>query len=191
MGKRQEMTNSAAQLAARLADDPSIEREVELHRQETRLVSMLVEQRIHRGLRQKDIAAKMGVSESTVSRLEDSRDGDLRLSDILAYASALGLDLSLFLENPRLPAAEQIKHCVFRISDLLEKLTALARECQDDPAIFDGIKRFQGEVLFNFLLGHAKNSIGSPVKINYPPEDAGHSKSMQNPPTSRAEATRR
>ena len=162
MGKQHGKANSAAQIAARLADDPSIAQEVEQHMQKTRLISMLVEQRIRRGLRQKDIAEKIGVSESTASRLEDSLDEDLRFGEILAYARALGLQSVLLLENPGLPAAEQIKHCVFRIAEQLEKLTALARECQDDPAIFDSIARFQGEVLFNFMLNHAKNSIDSP-----------------------------
>ena len=99
----------------------------------------------------------MKVSESTVSRFEDSRDEDVRIGNLVKYADAVGMKLTLFMEDPSLPAAEQIKHCVFRISELLQQLTVLMKECHDDKAIFDGIMRFRGEVLFNFLTQHLKS----------------------------------
>lgn len=159
---------TAAQLAATLAGgDPSMEQELAEHRRATQLVSTLENLRVRKGLRQKDVAEKMGVSDSSISRIEASRDADLRYGELTEYANALGLTMTLLLEDPSLPVAEQIKHCVFLISDLLKKLTALAKECQDDPVIFEGIARFQGEVLYNFLLQHAKSSLASPVRIDY------------------------
>ena len=162
MGKNTDKKADAAKLAAKLAGDATMEQEVARHRQATQLATALEDFRVRKGLRQKDIAARMGVSNSTVSRIEDSHDADLRLGDLTNYAAALGLNLSFFFEEPNLPAAEQIKHCVFKISELLEHLTKLAKVCNDDQVIVDGIMRFRGEVLFNFLEHYVQSDLDYP-----------------------------
>ena len=169
MGKNTDKKTDAAKLAAKLAGDATIEQEVARHRQVTQLTTALEDFRVRKGLRQKDIAEKMGVSNSTVSRIEDSCDADLRLGDLTNYAAALGLNLSIFFEEPNLPAAEQIKHCVFKISELLEHLTELAKECDDDQAIVDGIMRFRGEVLFNFMERYVQSELDCPYVVTSQP----------------------
>ena len=169
MGKNTDKKSDAAKLAAKLAGDATIEQEVARHRQATQLATALEDFRVRKGLRQKDIAARMGVSNSTVSRIEDSLDADLRLGDLTNYAAALGLNLSFFFEEPNLPAAEQIKHCVFKISELLEHLTELAKECNDDQAIVDGIMRFRGEVLFNFMERYVQSDLDCPYVVTSQP----------------------
>ncbi len=152
---------------------PELEEMVQKDIRETEITSALEDIRVRKGLRQKDIAEKMGVSVSTVSRIEDSRDADLNYGDLTRYVNALGMTMTLFLEDPSLPAAEQIKRCVFMISDLLKKLTALAENCQNDKAIFDGIVRFQGEVLFNFMRQYAESTLDAPIIIPTMPESMG------------------
>ena len=169
-----------ARFAAEATKNQEMEQAVREQIQETALVNALEDLRVRKGLRQKDIAERMGVSISTVSRIEDSRDADLSYGDLAGYVNALGMNMTLFLEEPSLPAAEQIKHCVFLISDLLKKLTSLAKECQNDPAIFDGIARFQGEVLYNFMLEHAKSAIDSPIRISCPQQSAKCNKQKQS-----------
>ncbi len=56
------------------------------------LVAELVEIRRARGLSQTEVAARMGTSQSTVARLEGSRD-DVLLSSLQRYAAAIGCDL--------------------------------------------------------------------------------------------------
>lgn len=46
--------------------------------------------RLKAGLTQQEIAAKMKVGQSAVSKLESGRDADLTLKEILTYVSALG-----------------------------------------------------------------------------------------------------
>ncbi len=140
-----------AQIAAELCGDPSVVEGVMRHAEATAIISTLEDTRVYKGLLQKDIAKRMGVSVSTVSRIEDTPDAELRYGDIVKYADALGMKATLFLEDPSRPAEEQMKHCVFKISELLKQLTELARECPDYSAIVDGIMRFRGEVLFNFF----------------------------------------
>lgn len=43
------------------------------------------------GLTQAEVARRMGVSQSTVSRIQASPQGDLRLGDILAFLRAVGV----------------------------------------------------------------------------------------------------
>ena len=166
MRKNRKQSEDVAQLAARLAGDATMEEAVREEQRATELVSTLEHLRVCRGLRQKDIAERMGISVSAVSRIEDSRDADLRYGDLTGYVDALGMRMALFLEDPALPAAEQIKHCVIRIAKLLKQLADLARECNDDPAIVDGIVRFRGEVLFNFFARYLESEVTSPVFTN-------------------------
>ena len=152
-------------MAARLAGDPKMEEAVCQAKGDTAIISALEDLRVRKGLRQKDIADRMKVSVSAVSRLEDSCDADLRYGDIVRYANAMGMKLLLFMEDSDMSAAEQIKHCVLHIAKLLKQLTELAKECDEDSAIVDGIVRFRGEVLFNFFADYLESEIAPPSSV--------------------------
>jgi transcriptional regulator with XRE-family HTH domain len=70
----------------------------------------LVFERERLGLSQKQVAARMGVSQSKVCRLEGSADADLVYGDVAAYAKALGLNVTLFYD-------EEILHSRFEQLD--------------------------------------------------------------------------
>ena len=59
------------------------------------LVRKLFVLRQIKGLSQQEIAEKLGWSQSRVSKFESSDDADLRFGDIIAYLSALGLELGI------------------------------------------------------------------------------------------------
>lgn len=65
------------------------------------LSEALVARRVHLGLSQTEVAARMGTSQSAVARLE-AGEADVRLSTIERYAAALGqrLDWRLRKEEP-------------------------------------------------------------------------------------------
>ncbi len=92
-----------AQVAAGLSCDASMAECVVKHERATRFVSALADRRARSGLTQKDIAARMGVSVSTISRLEDSCDADVRLGDLISYANAVGINISLLMKDSPLP----------------------------------------------------------------------------------------
>ena len=102
MGKNTDKKSDAAKLAAKLAGDATMEQEVARHRQATQLATALEDFRVRKGLRQKDIAARMGVSNSTVSRIEDSLDEDLRLGDLTNSARPSRFHLSTLTFNPNI-----------------------------------------------------------------------------------------
>ncbi len=65
-----------------------------------RMVDELVSRRLHLGLSQTEVAARMGTSQSAVARLE-SGEADVRLSTLERYAAALGSVLDVRLEAPQ------------------------------------------------------------------------------------------
>lgn len=102
-----------------------------------------------------------------VSRLEDAYDDDLRLGELKDYSTAIGVKMSMFLSDEKLPIADRVKHCVFRISEMLAHLTKLAGELTEDKSLHDAIVHFQGEVLFNFLRQYAQSGAASNVMALY------------------------
>ena len=144
--------NTASSVIAELCGNDAIVNDVEENISKTKFVSSLEEIRVRKGMTQKDVATKMGISVSKVSRFEASADDDLRIGDVKAYLQAIETDVSVALFDKSMPATNQIKHYVFEIERLLRHLTSIAKECGDDSSIVDGISRFRGEVLYNFII---------------------------------------
>lgn len=143
---------TASSVIAELCDDDSIVRDVEARMSQTRFVAMLTEARARKGMTQKDIATKIGTSVSKVSRFEASNDDDVRIGDAKDYLNALDLEASIAFFDKSMPTTSQIKHYIFEIEKLLTHLTSIAKTCDDDRKIVDGISRFRGEVLYNFII---------------------------------------
>ena len=62
------------------------------------LTEGLATERVRLGLTQTEVAARMGTSQSAVARLE-AGDGDIRLSTLERYASAIGMELRFDLKR--------------------------------------------------------------------------------------------
>ena len=92
-----EMKDFAARAAAFLGDE-TIADEVVAAQNATKTARSLARERAKQGLSQKEVALRMGVSQSKVCRMEDALDADLSYGDIESYAHALGLDVSLFYD---------------------------------------------------------------------------------------------
>lgn len=114
------------------------------------LVNVLIAHRLKYDLSQDDVAKRLNRSQSKVSKFENADDADLRFGDILEYAKATGLLITLTLTSEkRKSAVEQIKHHAFRIKELLEQIVSLAG---NDADMIDGAKHFlQLEVPLNLL----------------------------------------
>ncbi len=149
---------NTAEAAASLAEDPRVEERIKGEISRNALVSLLLEMRIDKGLTQEQIAASMKCTPSVISRIESGNDRQLKWTDIIGYCNALKVQMSIFFNDPSLPAAERIKQYVFKIHKDLESLATLAKEVGGEDDIARGIDRFYKQVLFNFLIR---------FKINY------------------------
>jgi len=98
--------DNVAKLAAGLAEDEGAAERVRAHAAGTQLISTLINLRSSKGLTQRKIAAKRGVHASKVCRMEAGSDDQLHWGDVLRYMRALGVSLSLLVDDPSLPAAD-------------------------------------------------------------------------------------
>ncbi len=179
-----------ARFAAELADDPAMESAYREIREKTRIISALVLARARKGMTQADVARKMGVNPSTISRFEAKCDEELEFGMLMKYIGAIGLHASIVFDDETQSDAACIKSYVFAIHDLLGRLTDIARKHPDDAALCDGIARFQAEVLINFLAKYSE-SADLPRVFNYfhPLADKPQSlKSSTSAPSESAEA---
>jgi ribosome-binding protein aMBF1 (putative translation factor) len=64
------------------------------------LIDHLVAVRRRRGLSQTEVAARMGTSQSALARVEAAQS-DVRVSTIVRYAAALGVDVSFSVRSGR------------------------------------------------------------------------------------------
>jgi transcriptional regulator with XRE-family HTH domain len=104
--------------------------------------------RATKGLSQQDIAAKVGCSQSRISKLERSNDEDIRLGDLRDYLKAIDFDHKIIIHKKSWPATEQIKFHACRIRECLLSLVDLATV---DPSISDGVQKFHVETLVNLM----------------------------------------
>jgi predicted XRE-type DNA-binding protein len=63
-----------------------------------RIVKDLMVLRATQGLSQKDVALKLGCTQSRISKLESMTDADVRIGDLSKYAEVLGLELRITFE---------------------------------------------------------------------------------------------
>lgn len=120
------------------------------------ILTALVSIRLGKGMTQKEVADRIGCAASTISKLEAGTDAELRWSEIGEYSRAIGIQSSLVLDNPCLPAVSRIKHRVIEIGDLLDEIVELAQSVDDDPEIIESVHDFYKELSFNFFLRYER-----------------------------------
>jgi transcriptional regulator with XRE-family HTH domain len=166
---------SVAEIAAALAEDETIQQDVERLEQRSRIVTALVQMRVAKGISQKDIASAMSCDPSKVSRMENGYDDGLTVRDIAKYLGALKATMHVLIEDTDAPAAAQIKQHVFAIHRHLESLADLARSVDGDQSIVSKIHEFYGQVLLNFLMRfddcYKKIRALVPITVGTPPAD--------------------
>ncbi len=124
-GKRKRY-DSVPEMARDLSEDRAFADAVTKKIEERNIISHLMAMRALQGLSQQDIAAKMGCTQSRVSKLETGKDDDLRIGDFHAYAEALGLELFILMASKEAPPiAEQIKCHVAALRRLFADLSKL------------------------------------------------------------------
>ncbi|MDD5044060.1 MAG: helix-turn-helix domain-containing protein [Candidatus Omnitrophica bacterium] len=110
------------------------------------LAKFLFYLRCRHGLSQKELANKVGCSQSRVSKIEHSFDKDLTIQDLLDYGKVLNLQLEIGYRHPSVKIIDLIKYHAFKIRSYLNQLNGLAK---DDEALLQGIKNTYFEIFFN------------------------------------------
>lgn len=127
--------------------DEQLVSELQQEIDDTRLAKTLVAMRTGAGITQGEIGAKLGRTQGAISKLEHAGNDAIKVSDLVAYADALGLTLSISFQKD-VTAAESVKYHAFQIQKHLDHLATLAHR---DDDILEGVKRFFSETLYNVL----------------------------------------
>ena len=117
------------------------------HRRATATISQLVLNRVKQKLTQREVARRMGVSPSKVSRMEDSVDADLSYDDIQRYSDALGLRSSVVFEMKDEP--RDVASFVYSIGAQLEQLRGLLPSSSE---FGEQLTKVYGNVLFPLIV---------------------------------------
>ena len=144
-GKRFSNVN---EMVKAISKDSTFKNEFEKEFNAKKVVRMLASSRAARGLTQSDLAKKIGCGQPRISKIENGRDDQLKIQDIVDYARALDLQVSAVFNPKKESAVEEIKHHAFEIKNRLEHLAELAKK---DEAIYEGVSGFYGEAFFNML----------------------------------------
>lgn len=139
-------------------DDPAFVREFEERLHGRRLVTLLSVLRCRAGLSQRDLAARMGCTQSKISKLESGKDADVSIGDLLSYTAATENEIRLFFVPKRRSILHQVELHAQSIGTLLSRLVELVG---DDPTMGAAAKKAVNKVNFDLgkIVQHAIDSI--------------------------------
>jgi len=142
--------DSVLDLVKATSEEPERVRKFEEFLADTRITRALVRARARAGITQAELAERMGCTQSAVSKLEHSSDGDLKISEIASYVRATDERIAiLFGSQPTI--AERIKAHVIGLRREIGKLAEMADE-NDDEQLRRQINKFGEEAWFNMLV---------------------------------------
>jgi transcriptional regulator with XRE-family HTH domain len=158
MAKR---AGSVPDLLRKINIDKETRKKVEKEIGKKGLAKFLFVLRCQHKLTQKQLAEKIGVTQSKISKLESAYDNEITIQDLLTYANALDLQLEIGYRSKSIKIVDLIKYHAFRIKKYLESLSKLAG---DDETLAQSILKFHEETLFNMVQFIAES--GSQLKIS-------------------------
>jgi transcriptional regulator with XRE-family HTH domain len=155
MGKQY---TSVAELVRDMAPDAETRDAAEKRIAGRKLVKHLMARRAVKGLSQQEVAQKLDCTQSRISKLETSRDDDIRIGDISNYAKAVDCEFVYGLTPHDLKPTDRVKGLVFAIKRHMDDLALLAKT---DTEIASGVGRFFFELFVNFanLIGESARSL--------------------------------
>lgn len=148
--------SSVEEMVADITGDTELVNEVAKRCHDQEIVKMFVAFRTSKELSQQQLADLLGCSQSTISKIENGVDADLKVGEIQAYLRALEKPLLLFF-MPNGTAVERVKALTTRIQDEINFLTKLAHK---DELIKVGVINHCCETILNqvnYVLGVLKD----------------------------------
>jgi transcriptional regulator with XRE-family HTH domain len=103
-----------------------VQKKVTQHRVKTFMMDELIRIRISAGLTQSQMAEKMGVTQSCISKIESKADSDLTLGEVFGYVKATNERIGIYFGKP-MTHLELIQYHVTELNSHLTKLSDLAK----------------------------------------------------------------
>ena len=123
-----------------------------------RLSRLLTVMRTQQGMNQQQAAEKCGCGQSKISKLEYKEDRKITIGELLDYADALGMEVSVQFIPKKMKIVDRIKMHAFQIESLLQRLVKLSK---GDKKMEKAADSFHNECLVNLLsiVGKSQQSI--------------------------------
>ena len=128
--------------------DPAFAKSVEDELQARSISRALVVLRHKSAMTQAEVATRMEVKQSTVSKMERSRNSDLGFGAIESYLHAVGGQMNITVMHGNHTLANQVKIHVGQIHRLLLQLAELTKK---DESLGVHVAHFFGEALYNMF----------------------------------------
>lgn len=97
-------------------------------------------------LTQKDIAEKIGCSQSKISKIENSPDREISVKDLADYSDALGLSMLIRWERKDTNIVDRVKYHYCKLRDSLEKILDMSK---GDPKMELAAAKISNEASWN------------------------------------------
>jgi transcriptional regulator with XRE-family HTH domain len=118
-------------------------------------------------LSQEDVAKKMGCTQGKVSKIENSKDFDLSIGDLVKYCSAVNMRLEVGFSDLRMAMVDRVKYHYFNLKTLFDKMHVMA---QGDETMEKGVEKFTKEAFLNISFGLKSVGHGiSEIRIDFGP----------------------
>ena len=144
MGKR---FNSVSEMVRDISDDQSFVDRFEEESANQSIGRFLFTLRNSKGLTQTELAKKMGVNQSYVSRLEHTPNDKIKIGEMLEFVDAVGYDLTINVHQER-NLVGWVKHHVMETRKYLHQLADLTK---NDQKIKEGVTNFYYEATVNLV----------------------------------------
>lgn len=129
-----------------ISQDASFNNKLSKEIDDKRISKFLFYLRCKHNLTQKQMADKIGCTQSKISKIESAYNKDLSVQDLLDYGKILNLQLEVGFRHPSVKIVDLIKYHVFKIKHLFDQLTELAK---DDEDLNIAIAKFHVEAGWN------------------------------------------
>ena len=113
-----------------------------------RLSRTMTVMRAQIGMSQMQVAEKLGWSQGRVSKLEAKADRDISVGDLLDYAKALDMQMTMTFLPEKTKIVDQVKFHAFEMLKLLQHLVKL---CKGDEDMAKGVENFHDQCLANLI----------------------------------------
>ena len=114
-----------------LAADEKFKKNALVELKDREIAKFLFVLRCEHKLTQKQIAEKIGCTQSRISKIEHSLNDEITIKELLDYGKALNLQLEVGYRNTSTKIVDLIKYHAFKIRDYLEQLDELVKEDKD------------------------------------------------------------
>jgi transcriptional regulator with XRE-family HTH domain len=143
-----ESFKSVAEMVSAISGDKNFSQSIEKELRKRRIATNLFALRNRFGLSQKELAQKIGITQSKISKIENSYDLDFSISDIVKFCSALNMGLEIGFIDKRATKVEMVK---YHFSQLLRRLEELREMAKGDRTMEDGVRQFHFEAFANIV----------------------------------------